>query len=394
MQPTGLTKQELRIVSVLAGIFSLRMLGLFMLLPVFALEAAQYTAATPQLIGWAVGLYGLAQAVLQIPFGYLSDRYGRKALILFGLACIVLGSLLAAWTTNIYGLIAGRVLQGCGAFGSVVIATMADNTREQKRALSMAILGASIGLSFALALVLGPWINQYFGLPGIFGLTAGLAVVAMILLASAIPSTKHANVSRRVWPQNWRELFLNTQLCSLYLGVFALHASLAALFLVMPFLIQQAGFRVDQLWQLYLAIIVVALGISLGLISLAKQIEKLQWLAILSMLIALVALYPLAHNWWIVLGLSVFFIAFCVLEASLPSLVSKVAPSSQRGTALGIFSSLQFMGIFIGGAVGGWIQQRFNVAAVLSFCAVLVGMWLIYAGINLYEQRGKSWLEV
>lgn len=394
MKQDGLTRQELRIVTVLASIFSLRMLGLFMLLPVFALEAAQYTAATPQLIGWAVGLYGLAQAVLQVPFGYLSDRFGRKPIMLCGLGFIVLGSLLAAFTTSIYGLIAGRVLQGCGAFGSVVIAAMADHTREQKRALSMAILGASIGLSFALALVVGPWLNQLYGLSGIFKLTALLAVMAMILIAYTVPSTT-AQISVRpwVWRQTWREVLINSELNALYLGVFALHASLSALFLVMPLLIQTAGFRAEQLWQLYLALILVAMAVSLVLSHRAKRLDILQALAILSMLLAQISLYSYAHGWWVVLALGVFFIAFCILEASLPSLVAKLAPIAQRGTALGIFSSLQFLGIFAGGAIGGWLQQRFGVSAVLSLGVVLVGMWLLYASVNLFE-RGKSWLEV
>jgi len=384
MQPVvSLNLKELRVVAVLASIFSLRMLGLCMLLPVFAREAVSYQYSTEQLIGLAIGIYGLAQAVLQIPFGILSDKYGRKPLIILGLCLLMAGSLIAAKATSIYGLIIGRSLQGCAAIGSVIIATLADHTREQVRTISMAILGISIGSSFVLAMVLGPWVNQVAGLEGIFGFTAILAVGGLFLLLITIPKTSALQLNPEVasFKHNLLALGRDAKLMTLNFGVFVLHASLAALFLVLPLLVEQAGFAKAKLWHLYFAVLIIALPLALILISKGErrqQIDRLQALAIAEGL-----LFTVRGRVGIVTSLIMFFTAFCILEASLPTLVSKYAPTKNRGAALGLYSSLQFLGIFFGGIMGGWLHGRVGYVAVLVFCLALATTWLgISLGIN------------
>jgi MFS family permease len=387
----SLTRQELRVVAALASIFSLRMLGLCMLLPVFALEASKFPAASAQLIGLAVGIYGLAQAFLQIPFGILSDKYGRRPLILFGLGLLLLGSLICACATSIYGLILGRVLQGSGAIGSVVIATLIDNTREEIRTRCMAVLGISIGLAFVSAMILGPWLTLQLGLQGIFWVTAALAGGGIILLLLTIPKNaawKHADdmASSR---HNLSDLNFNYKLMTLNYGIFALHASLAALFLVLPLLIQQAGFAAGQLWKLYAVSLVAAMVLSLNFITQAerrKKIDSLQLLAIGGLLLAEGLLSVVSQQESIVGVLILFFAAFCVLEAVLPTLVSRYAPVKNRGAALGVYSSLQFLGIFFGGIMGGWLHGRFGITAVLSLCMLLAVTWL---GVTLWGRRYK-----
>lgn len=375
-----INKQEIRIVAVLSGIFALRMLGLSMLLPIFAIAASQYAYATPQLIGVAVGVYGLAQAVLQIPFGILSDKFGRKPLILIGLGFIMLGSLMSAWSTTIYGLVIGRLLQGCGSIGSVVIATLTDNVRSEVRASAMAILGASIGMSFALALVAGPWLYQLISLSGIFSVIFVLTLICGLLVTTIPNGTNFSVVKRKNSLLSDLQQALSGRLFAVHFGVFALHASLAATFLILPMLLQQSGIAAGKLWQLYLVVIFVAMLVAWRLIHVSetrKNIENLQLLAILGLLFAEGLLY-IVSSW---LGLSgvlfLFFSAFCILEASLPALVSKYASVNNRGAALGLYSCLQFLGVFIGGTVGGWIHGNIGVLGVLGFCVLLLTGWLL-----------------
>lgn len=392
----AITKQELRTVAVLAAIFALRMLGLCMLMPIFAVEALKYRHATPQLIGFAVGIYGLAQATLQVPFGALSDRYGRKPLILLGLVLITLGSLLAAGAGSIYGLISGRLLQGCGSIGSVVLATMIDNVRAQVRTSAMAILGASIGVAFALALVIGPWLNHYLGLTGVFVVIAMLAVICsgLVLTIPRGEGTLAQTLKKFTFLQGLRQTFV-AQLLPVNVGVFVLHANLAALFLIMPILLQSAGISAAKLWQFYLGTIFAAMLVAWRGIKYAERqqnMERFQMLAIIGLLFAELLLYTI-NSWFGIAGiLVVFFSAFCILEASLPALVSKYAAAENRGTALGMYACLQFLGVFVGGTCGGWVHGQFGVMAVLTLCVLLISSWLfLYTSSQL---RRKLWLEV
>lgn len=373
-------------VAVLSSIFALRMLGLNMLLPIFAVAALQYAQATPQLIGIAVGVYGLSQAILQIPFGILSDKFGRKPLILVGLALIMLGSFISAKAVTIYGLIAGRLLQGCGSIGGVVIATLTDNVRSTVRASAMAILGASIGVSFALALVLGPWLYQWVNLSGLFNVIAALTFICMLLIIIIPGNDNYSNLDSYINSKpNDLQLPLRKSLFIAHFGVFVLHASLAATFLVLPMLLQDAGVIGSELWLLYLIVIFIAMLVAWRLINISerkKNIESLQLLAILSLLFAEGMLY-IINSWFSVASvLIVFFSAFCILEASLPAMVSKYASANNRGAALGLYSCLQFLGVFLGGIVGGWIHGNIGALWVLGFCMLLLLSWLFLAISN------------
>ena len=379
------------------------MFGLCMLLPIFSIEALKYAHASAPLIGWAIGIYGLAQAVLQIPFGILSDKYGRKLLILVGLIFIALGSLIAAASTSIYGLILGRILQGCGAMGSVVIALLADQVREQRRTSAMAILGASIGLSFALAFILGPLLNQLLGLSGIFIVIFVMAIVASLLLI-AIPSNKtnhnllpKSNLKLITVLYDFMRIFNNIHLVNLNFGVFVLHSILASIFLILPNMLLLSGINAASVWRLYCVALVVAMLVAWRLIGGGARgqhnTDNLHVIAILGLLVAEGLLYTVSNWLGITMILVIFFTAFCILEASLPMLVSKYAPVENRGAALGMYSCLQFLGMFVGGVIGGWLHGNIGVFAVLSLCVALSTCWLLLS-IQIKKKGVQLWQEV
>lgn len=382
-----INKQEIRVVAVLSGIFALRMLGLCLLLPVFALEAMHYKGATAELIGIAVGSYGLAQAILQIPFGWISDKYGRKPLIVVGLSFIMLGSLIGMRASSIYGLIIGRVLQGCGSIGSVVLATLTENVRSEVRARAMAILGATIGLSFALAIVLGPWLNAMVGLSGVFAVIASLAGLCSLLVFALKPVTPAQDI-QTISLKTLKASF-SLKLAEINIGIFVLHANLASLFLILPSRLQDAGIVGNKVWQFYLWSILAAMLVAWRVLAIGERqqnLPKLQSMAIFCLLFAEVLLYTV--NGWFGIASSVvlFFSAFCVLEASLPALVAKYA-SKHRGVLMGLYSCLQFLGVFVGGVIGGWLHGRINTLAVLYFCITILAGWLL---INIFAQKTSN----
>jgi MFS family permease len=379
-------KQEFRAAVSLAGVFSVRLLGLFMIYPVFAAYAGTLTGATPYLVGEALGIYGLRQGLLQIPFGLISDRIGRKPMIVAGLVLFAIGSAVAAMSTSIGGVIVGRVLQGAGAVGSVILALVADLTREEHRTKAMAMVGITIGASFMLALVAGPIAASFIGVSGIFWLMAVLALLGIAITEFVVPSPRAVRVHRdaETVPGLVGSVLRNTELLRLNLGVFCLHAMLTAGFLVVPGLLHETlGLTSHDQWVVYLPVLVVSLFVTVPAIIVAEKYRRMKGVFVASVAALLLSQLMLhfggAATAWLIAALVVFFSAFNVMEATLPSLITKVAPPDAKGTAAGLYSSGQFIGIFAGGVIGGWAHQHWGVAGVFSVTAALALLWLIAA---------------
>ena len=376
---------ELRASLGLASIFGLRMLGMFVILPVFALYAEHLPGgASHTLVGIALGAYGLTQAILQIPFGWLSDRIGRKPTIYAGLVLFAVGSFVAAWAQDIYMIIVGRVLQGSGAISAAVIAMTADLTREEHRTKAMALIGSTIGLTFALSLVAAPLLNQILGVPGIFAMTGVLALLAIAVVYAVIPNPQHGYSSGGdAQRARLRAVLRDGQLLRLNYGIFALHAVLMALFIVVPFALRKAGLGVDRHWLMYLPVMLGSFVVLVPAILFAEKKARLKqvFCAAVALMLATQLLVPwlLGSLWEIFVALLAFFTAFNILEALLPSLISKIAPPGAKGTAIGVYSSVQFFGAFFGAAVSGYLSQHYGTKAVFAFGAVLLAIWLIPA---------------
>ena len=378
-----MTPLERRTVGSLALLYSFRMLGLFMVLPLLALYAADMPGATPAMLGLALGIYGLSQAALQIPLGWLSDRIGRKPVIVAGLLVFALGSLVAAQADTAAGIVLGRFLQGAGAIASTVMAMVADLTSEEQRTKAMAIVGASIGASFAVALVLGPLVAASGGLEAVFYLTAVLALsgIAVVLLQVPTPARliEHEEVGAR--GVHLARALADRQLLRLNVGVFTLHFILMACFLLVPAILEGALQvpRGDH-WQVYLPTLLLSLLGMLPLMRLAEKGGRLREVfptAIALVLVALLGFGCTAAGPLFYVSLWLFFVGFNYLEATLPSLVSKTVFAGGRGTAMGIYSSCQFLGAFVGGAGGGYVLQHWGAMGLLALCMVPGIAWLL-----------------
>jgi MFS family permease len=374
----------------LAGIFGLRLLGMFIILPVFALYAEHLPGGhSHTLVGIALGAYGLTQALLQIPFGWLSDRWGRKPAIYLGLVVFALGSFLAACAQDIYVVILGRIVQGAGAISAVVIALTADLTRDEQRTKAMAIIGVSIGATFGLSMVAGPILGRIAGVPGIFALTGVLALSALAVVRWVVPDPAahvHAGSDgngRAGRQAGFASVLAHPELVRLNYGIFALHAVLMALFVVVPFSLRDAGLPPDRHWLVYLPVMAgsVLLMVPPLILSERRGQQKLAFLASIGVLLAAQALLALPEpsRVDIAIALLVFFAGFNLLEASLPSLISRAAPPQARGTATGVYSSVQFLGTFAGAAAGGFVSQHFGTPAVFLLCGLLTMSWLLVA---------------
>ncbi len=379
-------KQEFRAAGSLAAVFSVRLLGLFMIYPVFAAYAQHLSGANPYLIGEALGVYGLSQGLLQIPFGLLSDRFGRKLMIVVGLVIFAIGSAVAASSTSIGGVIVGRVLQGGGAVGSVILALVADLTSEENRTKAMAMVGISIGASFMVALVAGPIAANFIGVAGIFWLMVGLAMVGIGITLFIVPTPRRVVVHRdaEAVPALIGSVLRNKELLRLDVGIFALHAMLTASFLVVPGLLRGTlDVSTHNDWMIYLPVLVVSVAVMIPAIIVAEKHRRMKGVfvaAVAALLVSQVMLYFGARNLYVLLAaLMIFFSGFNVMEASLPSLITKAAPPDAKGTATGIYSSLQFLGIFVGGIVGGWANQHGGTAGVFALTTVLALLWLLAA---------------
>jgi MFS family permease len=379
-----MTATERRASGSLAAIFAARMLGLFLVLPVFALEAARYPGGDdPTMIGLAMGIYGLTQGILQIPFGLASDRFGRKRVIILGLVVFAVGSFLAAAAPSLGWLIAGRSLQGAGAVSAAVTALLADQTRDEVRTKAMALVGASIGLMFALSLVAAPLLAASIGLSGLFWVTGGLALACIAIVAWWTPPEPilHKNVPRG----KLADVLADAGLLRLDVGVFVLHAVQLAMWVAIPALMVQAGLAKADHWHVYLPAVLASFVVMGGTLF---PLERRGYLrAVFLGAVALVALVQVGlllvagqpSIWALAVLLFVFFCGFNVLEASQPSMASRIAPPHARGAALGVYNTLQSLGFFAGGAVGGWLTKMVGAQGLFAACAGLMLVWLVVA---------------
>lgn len=382
-----MTPLERRAGASLATLFGLRMLGLFLILPVFAVHAETLAGGSSAfLVGLALGIYGLTQGALQIPFGMASDRFGRKRVIVIGLVIFAAGSFIAAAATDIHVTILGRAIQGAGAISAAVVALLADLTSEENRTKAMAMVGATIGLTFALSLMAAPALYQWIGMDGIFILTGVLALGGIIVTLRFVPPEgSHAvDPTREVKATRLRDVLANAEMLRLNLGVFVLHAMQMAIFVVIPLAIVKYGrIAVGDHWKIYLPVVLVSFALMMPPILYAERNGRVKALFLAAIALLLVVQAGLAL-WSRELGavivlLLAFFVAFNILEASLPSLVSKLAPAAVRGTAIGVYNTTQAIGLFAGGAAGGWIFQQWGERAVFVFGIALVALWLIAA---------------
>lgn len=377
-----MTPTERRASFSLAAIFALRMLGLFLVLPVFALEAAGLPGGNdPALIGLAMGVYGLTQAVMQVPFGLASDRFGRKRIIVLGLLVFALGSILAAAADSVQMLAVGRGIQGAGAVSAAVTALLADLTRDEVRTKGMALVGASIGLTFAISLMAAPALAGWIGLSGLFALTAVLAVLGIAVILGWTPPepTRHADQPRGRLADVW----LHPDLWRLDLGVFVLHTVQMSMWVVVPGLLVQAGLQKDLHWHVYLPAVMTSFLLLGGLFAMERRghLRAVLRGAVALLFLVQVAFWllaPQAQNvwaWGIVLFF--FFVAFNILEASQPSLISRLAPAHARGAALGVYNTLQSLGLFAGGALGGLLLKAGGATTVFAVTTALALLWLL-----------------
>lgn len=382
-----MTRREWRASVGLASIYGLRMLGLFLILPVFTFYAATIPGGDNQLlVGLALGAYGLTQALFQLPFGMLSDKIGRKRVIYFGLLLFALGSFIAAEADSIYMVIVGRAIQGSGAISAAITALMADLTREEHRTKAMAAIGSTIGATFALSLVLGPALNAAIGVPGIFALTAILALIGIWVVAVVVPKPHHSifHSDAEALPAKFRDVLRNPELLRLNFGIFTLHAVQMAMFVVIPGALKTTGnLSADHHWMVYLPVMLASFIVMVPAIIYGERKGRLKALFVAAIAVLLAAHLMLVGLTFsfdaLILYLLLFFIAFNVLEASLPSLVSKIAPASAKGTALGVYNTSQSLGLFAGGLAGGYLAHTANAAAVFIFSSALVGVWLFVA---------------
>ncbi|MFW3897138.1 MFS transporter [Pseudomonas putida] len=377
---------ETRAAGGLALVFAFRMLGMFMVLPVLATYGMDLAGATPALIGLAIGAYGLTQAVLQIPFGIISDRIGRRPVIYLGLVVFALGSVLAAQADSIWGVIAGRILQGAGAISAAVMALLSDLTREQHRTKAMAMIGMSIGLSFAVAMVVGPLLTRAFGLSGLFLATAAMALVGIALIAFVVPASntqlhhRESGVARQALGPTLR----HPDLLRLDVGIFVLHAILMASFVALPLaFVERGGLPKEQHWWVYLTALLISFFAMIPFIIYGEKKRKMKRVllgAVSVLLLTELFFWELGNSLSaLVIGTVIFFTAFNLLEASLPSLISKVSPAGGKGTAMGVYSTSQFLGAALGGILGGWLFQHGGLATVFLGCAALCAIWLVVA---------------
>lgn len=378
-----MSSTEKRAALTLSSVFALRMLGLFMLLPVFSIAGKDLIGYTPALIGLAIGAYGLTQALFQIPFGWLSDRFGRKPIILMGLVLFVIGSVVAALSDSIYGVIVGRLLQGCGAIASAVMALAADLSRDEQRTKIMASIGMSIGAAFALAMIVGPLLTGWIGLKGIFSVIAGLAVIAMLVIYFLTPDPKVQFVQRDAIASRgqFSKIFKDTQLMRLNFGIFTLHFLLTSFFVAFPTRLAGLGISLTEHSWIYLLTMVCAVILMVPLIIIAEK--KRQHARVMIVGVLLIAAVQFIFGLYqfslvlVIMAMVIYFTGFNLLEALLPSMISRIAPLSGKGTALGVYSTSQFTGAFLGGPIAGLIMQHYSMSGIYLLGGGMAVIWAL-----------------
>jgi len=378
-----MSPSEIKSSALLASIYSLRMLGIFLILPIFSIYASELSGRPTEFqIGLAFGIYGLTQAILQIPFGMTSDRFGRKPVIYFGLLLFIIGSFIAGISEQIEGIIIGRAIQGSGAISAVLTAFLSDLTSDKSRTKGMAIIGASIGLTFALSLVISPILNELIGVPGIFLLMGVLAFIALGVVRFFIHEPLNKKKIKSGNTDDIKSILKNFDLNRLNFGIFTLHASQISMFMAIPFyLINQGEISLNQHWSIYLPVLVISFIFIVPMIIISEKKNKIKESFIFSIALLFVTqfLFIYFSNGivGIIMGLIFYFIGFNYLEASLPSLVSKLAPIQSRGLALGVYNTSQSLGIFVGGSFGGLIANFYGYQGTFLFCSLLIMIWLI-----------------
>jgi len=367
------------------------MFGLFLILPVLAIYSEQLQGASPMMMGIALGIYGITQALLQIPFGILSDRFGRKPLIVIGLAIFAVGSLVAAFSDTIGGVIIGRALQGAGAIAAVILALTSDLTRESQRTKAMAAIGMTIGMSFLLALIAAPILEFFIGVKGLFIMTAVLALLSIFVVLKLVPTPVQTfNLEVRAVPTKMLQLLRNPQLIRLDAGIFILHFILTAMFVVVPvILLEQINLATQEHWRVYVPALLVSIVFMVPMIILSSRKNWTIKIFLAAICILLIAQCLLMWRPMGIMGITLclffFFWGFNLLEAMLPSLVSRVAPAACKGSAMGVYNTFQFLGVFFGGFVGGTLYGQLGVNAVFAFCGLALFLWvyLVLSGPSL-----------
>ena len=407
-EQTQMSPEEWRASTSLSGVYALRMLGMFLVLPVLSIYAASLPGAqnNAALAGFAAGMYGLTQALLQLPLGMASDRFGRKKTIYFGLILFAAGSSTAAAADSWAMLTLGRALQGAGAVSAAVTALLADLTREEVRTRAMAMIGLSIGIVFSASLVLWPMLTGFVGVKGLFVLTGTLTLASILVVALFTPepqvSKRHEDMQAQ--PGRLAEVFKNRRLMSLNFGIFALHCGMMAIFASLPFVMENLGLDKTGHWKVYFPATLLGLILMIPAIIVGETRGRLKQVFVIGIALtaaaALLLMFSLDSLWLITACLIVYFIGFNILEASQPSMVSKIAPADLKGTAMGVYNTLQSVGLMSGFWLGGWLYQHHGMHAVLAFVAALTLVWLAFAAAspaprpvkNVALRTGKTWL--
>jgi len=383
VQKDRMTPSEIKASSILASIYALRMLGIFLILPIFSVYASNLPSQPSVFqIGLALGIYGLTQAIFQIPFGVVSDYIGRKKVIYFGLILFIIGSLLAGFSTKIELITLGRAIQGAGAISAVLSALLADLTSNESRTKAMGIVGVSIGLTFALSLVLGPIINKLIGVSGIFILMGVLSFVAIIVIKLFITEAPKTQKVKKINLSELSFVLRRWDLNRLNFGIFVLHATQISLFITIPYyLISKGGVALSEHWSIYLPILFLSFVFMVPMIIFSQRWNLSKQTFLVSILLLFVSQFFFINFSYgllsISLALLVYFIGFNFLEASLPSLVSKIAPIERKGFSLGVYNTFQSLGMFFGGVLGGITANNFGYEGVFYFCGIIIFIWFI-----------------